>query len=116
MPRRKRHLVRARIQSSLFAASRATGRIFVIDANSLEVKNEFQVGSRPDGLAHDPNRKNFLVADVADSNARLFHIQTGEITGTTRLRGRSRWTFFDKKTDRFLVNFRDPVEFALLHN
>src|SRR5579875_1099684 len=116
MQRRKRHLVRARIQSSLFAASRATGRIFVIDANSLEVKNEFQVGSRPDGLAHDPNRKNFLVADVADSNARLFHIQTGEITGTTRLRGRSRWTFFDKKTDRFLVNFRDPVEFALLHN
>src|SRR5579885_1364888 len=116
MPRRKRHLVRARIQSSLFAASRATGRIFVIDANSLEVKNEFQVGSRPDGLAHDPNRKNFLVADVADSNARLFHIQTGEITGTTRVRGRSRWTFFDKKTDRFLVNFRDPVEFALLHN
>src|SRR5579884_1941889 len=116
MPRRKRHLVRARIQSSLFAASRATGRIFVIDANSLEVKNEFQVGSRPDGLAHDPNRKNFLVADVADSNARLFHIQTGEITGTTSLGGLSRWTFFKKKTDLFLANFRNPEVLAFLKN
>ncbi len=98
----------------VFAASRATGRILVIDANSLGVKNALQIGSRPNGLAWDSRRKNLLVADVRDSTARLANLESEKLIEATKLKGRPRWTTFDKKRDRFLVNIKEPPEVAVL--
>ena len=98
----------------VFAASRSTGRILVIDANSLETKNDYKVGSRPNGLAWDAKRKHLLVADVSDSSARLVEVPSGKILKTTKLKGRPRWAAFDHQNDRFLVNIRDPPEVAIL--
>jgi DNA-binding beta-propeller fold protein YncE len=104
----------AQDENIVFAASRSTGRILVIDAISLEAKNDYKVGSRPNGLAWDTKRKQLLVMDVFDSSARLVKISSGEIMATTKLKGRPRWAAFDQEKDRFLVNVRDPPEVAIL--
>lgn len=103
----------AQEENLVFAASRSTGQILVIDANSLDL-NAYKVGSRPNGLAWDKERKQLLVADVFDSSARLVRTSSGEILATTKLKGRPRWAAFDVVKDRFLVNIRDPPEVTIL--
>ena len=104
----------AQEENLVFAASRSTGRILVIDANSLEVINDYKVGSKPNGLGWDTRRKQLLVADVSDSSARIVSMSSGEIVATTKLNGRPRWASYDAGKDRFLVNVRDPPEIAVL--
>ena len=57
-----------------------------------------------------------LVADVdpADQAARLVDPLSLEVTAQTPLPGRPRWCVFDERSDRFLVNIRDPASLISL--
>ena len=97
-------------QRSVFAASRGSGRVLVIDADRLERTKEFEVGPRPNGLAFAEPHNQLLVADVdaADQAARLIDASSGELI-VTPLPGRPRWAVFDESQDMYLVNIRDPA-------
>jgi len=92
----------------VFAAARGRGKVLVIDAHTLVVRNTIEVGPKPNGLAWDPGRRQLLVADVEDHRARLFE-PTGRSVGGALLPGRPRWCIFDRARDRFLVNIREPA-------
>jgi DNA-binding beta-propeller fold protein YncE len=55
----------------VFAAARGAGKVLVIDPVSFAIRNEIQVGPKPNGLAWDSGRRQLLVADVEDYRARL---------------------------------------------
>ncbi len=95
-------------ENFVFAAARATGKILTIDARSLKVTNQFLVGTRPNGLAWDSRRKRLLVADVADSNARIVDPYSGNIVAIAKLSGGPRWCVYDDTHDQFLLNIKDP--------
>ncbi len=92
----------------VLAAARATGEILTIDARSLRVIDQFLVGTRPNGLAWDSRRKRLLVADVADSKARIADSYSGKIVAIAKLSGGPRWCLYDDTHDQFLVNIKDP--------
>ena len=93
----------------VFAAARGAGKILMLDAASCELRREIAVGPKPNGLAWDPRRRQLLVADVEDFDARLVGPATGDTLARSELPGRPRWCVFDADRDRFLINVREPA-------
>jgi DNA-binding beta-propeller fold protein YncE len=98
-------------QRLVFAASRGSAKVLMIDADRLQVVGELKVGPKPNGLAWDDDRGQLLVADVdpSDQAARLIRVGSKEMVAVKRLPGRPRWCVFDAGGDRFLVNIREPA-------
>lgn len=98
----------AQTEGIVFAASRATGRILLIDAHNSELMRVASAGSKPNGLAWDTRRRRLLVADVGDNSARIIETSSNRVLATVRLPGRPRWCTYDKDLDILLLNIRDP--------
>ncbi len=100
----------------LFAAARGAGQVLVVNPDRLEVMHKIQAGPRPNGLAWDDARSHLLVADVdpADQSARLIEVPSGRLLSSTPLPGRPRWCVYERSSDRFLVNIREPSSVAVL--
>ena len=103
-------------QRLVFAASRAAGKVVVIDPDRLEIIREITVGAKPNGLAWDGRRGRLLVADVdpSDQATRLINVSSSELVALTPLPGRPRWCVFDDRADRFLINIREPASLISL--
>jgi DNA-binding beta-propeller fold protein YncE len=93
----------------MFAAARGAGRVLVLEAASGRIVKTLHAGFRPNGIAWNPVRRQLLVADVQDFNARLLDSESGALLATTALPGRPRWAAFDQTRERFLVNIADPA-------
>ena len=100
----------------VFAASRGSGRILLIDSDQTRAVGEVRVGPKPNGLAYAPSNDLLLVADVAadDQEARLINVEHREVIRRTPLPGRPRWCVFDSKAGSFLVNIREPASLISL--
>lgn len=90
------------------AAARGTGKVLLIDAMTEKVASEIYAGSKPNGLAWDTRRKHLLVADVGDNSARILDPTSTQVLSTISLPGRPRWSVYDARLDRFLVDIREP--------
>jgi DNA-binding beta-propeller fold protein YncE len=103
-------------QRLVFAASRAAGKVLLIDPDRLEIIRDIAVGPKPNGLAWDGGRGRLLVADVdpSDQAARLSDVSLSELVALTPLPGRPRWCVFDDRADRFLINIREPASLISL--
>jgi DNA-binding beta-propeller fold protein YncE len=99
----------------VFAAARGTGDILTIDAEEALLRGKAVVGSRPNGLAWDDHRKQLLVADVGDNQARILNPESDqEVLSIIKLPGRPRWCVYDHLQDVFLVNIREPSGLAVI--
>jgi len=107
-------VVCAQKENLFLAASRATGKILVIDATTNQVVREAKAGSSPNGLAWDSSHKWLLVADVQDNHARLVDPYSGKLISSLQLRGRPRWCAYSATKDQFLVNIRDPTGLSVI--
>jgi DNA-binding beta-propeller fold protein YncE len=106
-------VVCAQKENLVFAASRGTGKILVVDALTNRVLLDAQAGSAPNGLAWDSKHRQLLVADVQDDKARLVNL-SGESISSLQLAGRPRWCAYSMTRDQFLVNVREPSGVAVL--
>ena len=104
----------AQEQNLVFAAARGSGKVVMINPTSLAIIREIEVGPKPNGLAWDSRRKQLLVADVKDFQARLIDPFSGETLSTVKLVGRPRWCMYDRSRDQFLVNIREPACVVML--
>ncbi len=98
----------------VFAASRGAGKILIIDPRELAVLGEIVVGSKPNGMAWDGDRKQLLVADIEDYEARLIDVCSRAVVATAKLPGRPRWCVYTPNCEGFLVNIREPPSVVLL--
>src|SRR5215469_9828488 len=101
----------------VFAAARGAGKVLVVQASTFAVLRELGVGSRPNGLAWDPDHQQLLVADVQDNAARLLDPSrdpADAVLATVPLPGRPRWAAYDPLAQRFLINIREPACVAVL--
>ncbi len=99
----------AQEEGLVFAASRGSGKVLVIEATHNTTLREVTTGPRPNGLAWDTLRRRLLVADVEDNRARVIDPRSGMEHGALQLRGRPRWCAYDRTSDAFLVNIREPA-------
>jgi len=92
--------------------------IFTTEAENEVVK--VGVGSRPNGLAFDPERHILLSANVGDPSGPDSHTVTlVDVRRHTTLAnipvpGRTRWTVFDPAQSLFFVNIADPAQIVVI--
>lgn len=96
----------------VFAVARGTGKVLVIQASTGTVMRELGVDPRPNGLAWDPDHQQLLVADVQENTACLLDPSrepAEALLVRVALPGRPRWAAYDRRTQWFLVNVREPA-------
>ncbi len=79
-----------------------------------------RVGGFPNGLAFNPSRDNLLAANVSKQDdpapitVSIVDTRKKILTADIIVPGRTRWTVFDKKTDRFYVNISKPPQIVAI--
>lgn len=83
--------------------------------------NRIKVGGRPNGLAFNARGGTLLVAnvtrpdDTGEVTVSIIDVQQNVMVTDVKVPGRTRWTIFDEKTDKFFVNISDPPQIIVLN-
>jgi DNA-binding beta-propeller fold protein YncE len=86
------------------------------EMNIVKVK----VGTRPNGLAHDPRRNILLAANVGDPTipgsftVSVVDVEKKAMISDLAVPGRTRWAIYDTVSDAFFVNIADPSQIAVI--
>jgi len=104
----------------VFTSNRAEDTVGIFAATGAPMVTKVPVGTKPNGLAHDPVRHRLLVAHVGDPAVKdsftvaIVDIATRERVAEVPVAGRTRWTVFDAAGDCFHVNIADPPQIAVI--
>lgn len=105
----------AQAEKLAFAASRATGKILVLDGTTGATIREVQAGLKPNGLAWDSYRHRLLAADVGDFHIRVVDPEDGGLIADEPLPGKPCWCKYSTSLDKFVVNVHDQSEVAIVN-
>lgn len=105
---------------TVFTSNRGEDTVGIFHTEDPSTIVKVPVGRRPNGLAFDPGRGTLLAANVGDPADPASH--TLSIVDTRRailaasiaVAGRTRWTVFDPRSDRFFVNIADPSSIVVV--
>ena len=87
-----------------------------------EKLEKVRVGGFPNGLAFDPSRDALLVANVSKQDdpapitVSMVETKKKILTADIIVPGRTRWTVFDSKMDRFYVNISKPPQIVAIES
>jgi len=109
-------------QDLMFTSNRGedTVGVFVVEEGVEPVK--VKVGSRPNGLAYDPGRRQLVAANVGDpSRPGSFSVSVVDVAARAMVAdipvaGRTRWAVYDWQAGRFYVNIADPPQIAVIES
>lgn len=104
----------AQAENLALAASRGTGKILVLNGITGVKIREVQAGLKPNGLAWDSRRHRLLAADVGDFHIRIVDPNDVRLIADEPLQGKPRWCKYSSSLDRFVVNFHDQSEVAIV--
>ncbi|HYK92977.1 MAG TPA: hypothetical protein VEY07_02915, partial [Thermoplasmata archaeon] len=102
----------------LFTSNRGedTASLFRITATGESEVTRVQTGSRPNGMAFDPESQTWLIAGVgnpqipnAPPTVTIVNANGATVMHRFRVPGRTRWATFHRATGRFYVNIADPA-------
>ncbi len=105
--------------NQIFTSNRGENTVGIFDHGKDHDLKKIRVGGRPNGLAFDKSRSTLLAANVPrpDSNdpvtVSIVDINRGVMTADVIVPGRTRWSVFDRKTERFYVNISNPSQIAI---
>lgn len=98
----------------VFTSNRGEKTVGLFKQDHEDKLEKIRVGGYPNGLAFDPSREHLLAANVprqGESSAITVSIvdsKTRTLDADLTVPGRTRWTVFDAKSNRFFVNVADP--------
>jgi len=106
----------------VFTSNRGEKTVGVFPYGREEKLEKVRVGGFPNGLAFDPSRDILLVANVSKQDdpgpITLSIVETRKkiLAADIIMPGRTRWTVFDNKTDRFYVNISKPPQIVAVES
>lgn len=109
-------------QDLVFTSNRGEKTVGIFHHGQVEKIQKVSVGGFPNGLAFDPSRGNLLAANVSRPDdpapVTVSMVDTKEKTMSADLDvpGRTRWTVFDEKLDRFYVNISKPSQIVAIRS
>jgi DNA-binding beta-propeller fold protein YncE len=104
----------------VFTSNRAENAVGIFATTGEPTVTRVPVGTRPNGLAHDPVRHRLLAAHVGDPSVKgSFTVAIVDVATKVRVAelpvaGRTRWTVFDAAGDCFHVNIADPPQIVVI--
>jgi len=106
----------------VFTSNRGEKTVGVFPHGREEKLEKVRVGGFPNGLAFDPSRNTLLAANVSkqdDPNpitVSMVETKKKILTADIIVPGRTRWTVFDSKMDRFYVNVSKPPQIVAIES
>ena len=106
----------------VFASNRGEKTVGVFPHGRERNLEKVKVGGFPNGLAFDPSRDTLLAANVSKQDdptpITLSIVETKKRILATDIivPGRTRWTVFNNKTDRFYVNISKPPQIVAVNS
>ena len=104
----------------VFTSNRGEKTIGIFPQDHDKKLEKVTVGGYPNGLAFDPSHGQLLAANVPRQDdptpitASIVDAVTKNLTADIVVPGRTRWTVFDQKTDRFYVNIAKPSQIVAI--
>ncbi len=106
----------------VFTSNRGEKTVGIFPHGQEEKLEMVEVGGFPNGLAFDPSRGNLLAANVSSQDdpnpITVSMVDTGAkmLSADLNVPGRTRWTVFDVKRDRFYVNISKPSQIVAINS
>ncbi len=106
----------------VFTSNRGEKTVGIFPHGQEKKLEKVNVGGFPNGLAFDPARDHLLAANVSRSDdpatitVSIVDAKQKILTSDVIVPGRTRWTVFDKRTDRFYVNISKPSQIVVLNS
>jgi DNA-binding beta-propeller fold protein YncE len=100
----------------VFTSNRGEKTVGVFPHGQEKRLEKVKVGGDPNGLAFDPTLNNLLAANVSRPEdpgpitASIVDVKKHILTADLLMPGRTRWTVFDKKAERFYINIAKPSQ------
>lgn len=100
----------------VFTSNRGEKTVGIFPHGNDKLLEKVTVGGYPNGLAFDLSRGHLLAANVPRQDdptpitASIVDAGTKNLTADIIVPGRTRWTIFDKITDKFYVNIAKPAQ------
>ena len=104
----------------VFTSNRGEKTVGVFPYGREEKLEKVRVGGFPNGLAFDPSRNTLLAANVSKQDdpapitVSMVETKKKILTADIVVPGRTRWTVFDSKMDRFYVNVSNPPQIVAI--
>jgi DNA-binding beta-propeller fold protein YncE len=98
----------------VFTSNRVEKTVGVFVHGQERKLEKVRVGGDPNGLAFDPSLSNLLAANVSRPDdpvsitASIVDVKKNILTSDILMPGRTRWTVFDKRSERFYINIANP--------
>lgn len=106
----------------VFASNRGEKTVGIFHHGDQKSLAKATVGGHPNGLAYDPVRDRLLAANVsrpddpAPVTTSVIDAHKKSLISDIVVPGRTRWTVFDTKTDRFYVNISNPSKIVAVNS
>jgi DNA-binding beta-propeller fold protein YncE len=100
----------------VFTSNRGEKTVGIFPHTREKNLKKVMVGGFPNGLAFDPSRQHLLAANVsrqddpAPVTVSVVNTETKTLDADITVPGRTRWTVFDRESDRFYVNISKPAK------
>jgi DNA-binding beta-propeller fold protein YncE len=100
----------------VFTSNRGEKTVGVFRHGQERKLEKVRVGGDPNGLAFDPSLNNLLAANVSRPDdpvpitASIVDVKKNIMTADILMPGRTRWTVFDEKAERFYINIAKPSQ------
>lgn len=100
----------------IFTSNRGEKTVGIFRHGEDKELEKVKVGGFPNGLAFDPSRHHLLAANIsrqddpAPITASVVNTKTKNLDADISVPGRTRWTVFDRDSDRFYVNISKPAK------
>jgi DNA-binding beta-propeller fold protein YncE len=106
----------------VFTSNRGEKTISLFHHGQENNLDKIRVGGFPNGLAYDPSRDSLLAANVSrpdDPNPitiSMVDARKKVLVADIIVPGRTRWTIYDAKSDRFFVNISKPSQIVAIES
>jgi len=106
----------------VFTSNRGEKTVGVFPYGREGKLEKVRVGGFPNGLAFDPSRNTLLAANVSKQDdptpitVSMVETKKKILTADFIVPGRTRWTVFDSKMDRFYVNVSKPPQIVAIES
>jgi DNA-binding beta-propeller fold protein YncE len=103
-----------------FTSNRGEDTVGIFRPGEEDSVAKVPVGIGPNGLAFDPGRRTLLAANVGNPaiagsfTVSIVDVVARSLRAAVPVPGRTRWTIYDGKRDRFFVNVANPARIVVL--
>src|SRR5260370_12295974 len=103
-------------KDTVFTSNRGEKTVGIFPHGQEGKMEKVRVGGDPNGLSFDSSKGNLLAAKVSrqddpvPNTASIVDVKKNILTADILMPGRTRWTVFDKKSERFYINIAKPSQ------